>query len=121
MKQPVRLLSGVLLALFFSLEKSAASERWVVLGGDIAETLSALKADIDLVARDDTVLYPEPLTALPSVGYLRQLSAESVLSVQPDHILANQHAGPKEVLEQLDAVGVTLDVVSAPAYASGHC
>ena len=77
MKQPVRLLSGVLLALFFSLETSA-SERWVVLGGDIAETLSALKADINLVARDDTVLYPEPLTALPSVGYLRQLSAESV-------------------------------------------
>lgn len=114
MKQPVRLLSGVLLALLFSLETSA-SERWVVLGGDIAETLSALKADINLVARDDTVLYPETLTALPSVGYLRQLSAESVLSVQPDRILANQHAGPKEVLEQLDAVGVTLDVVSAPA------
>ncbi|MGO2246188.1 MAG: heme/hemin ABC transporter substrate-binding protein [Halomonas sp.] len=118
MKQPVRLLPGVLFALLFSLETSA-SERWVALGGDMAETLSALKADINLVARDDTVLYPEALTALPSVGYLRQLSAESVLSVQPDRILANQHAGPKEVLEQLDAVGVTLDIVSAPATLAG--
>ncbi|UXZ54332.1 ABC transporter substrate-binding protein [Halomonas sp. 7T] len=92
-----------------------ANERWVILGGDIADTVAALDADIEVVARDDTVLHPPEMAALPSVGYLRQLSAESVLSVAPDRVLAAGHAGPKEVLEQLEAVGVTVDVIEAPA------
>ncbi|MCL7931411.1 heme/hemin ABC transporter substrate-binding protein [Halomonas llamarensis] len=91
-----------------------ASERWVVLGGDIAETLAYLGADINVIARDDTVVYPPAMAALPSVGYLRQLSAESVLSVKPDLILAAGHAGPKEVLEQLAAVGVSIEIISTP-------
>lgn len=92
-----------------------ASERWVVLGGDIAETLAALDADINVVARDDTVVHPPAMAALPSVGYLRQLSAESVLSVKPAHVLAAGHAGPKEVIEQLQAVGVDVDIIHTPA------
>lgn len=91
-----------------------ASERWVVLGGDIAETLAALDADINVIARDDTVVYPPAMAALPSVGYLRQLSAESVLSVKPDRVLTTGHAGPKEVLEQLTAVGVGVEIINAP-------
>lgn len=91
-----------------------ASERWVVLGGDIAETLAALDADINVVARDDTVVHPPPMAALPSVGYLRQLSAESVLSVKPEHVLAAGHAGPREVLEQLEAVGIDVDIINTP-------
>ena len=54
------------------------------------------------------------MAALPSVGYLRQLSAESVLSVKPDQVLAAGHAGPKEVLEQLAAVGVSVEIINAP-------
>ena len=92
-----------------------ADERWVVLGGDIAETLASLDATTNVIARDDTVLYPPAMAALPSVGYLRQLSAESVLSVQPDRVLAAGHAGPKEVLEQLEAVGVNVEIINAPS------
>ncbi|RBI67598.1 hemin ABC transporter substrate-binding protein [Vreelandella sulfidaeris] len=95
-------------------EHRHADGRWLVLGGDIAETLAALDADINVVARDDTVLYPPEMAALPSVGYLRQLSAESVLSVRPDHVLAAGHAGPKEVLEQLEAVGLEVALINAP-------
>ncbi len=91
-----------------------ADERWVVLGGDIAETLAALDADINVIARDDTVVHPPAMAELPSVGYLRQLSAESVLSVKPDQVLAAGHAGPKEVLEQLTAVGVSVEIINAP-------
>ncbi|WP_447044633.1 heme/hemin ABC transporter substrate-binding protein [Vreelandella sp. H-I2] len=95
-------------------EHRHADGRWLVLGGDIAEILGALDADINVVARDDTVLYPPEMAALPSVGYLRQLSAESVLSIQPDHVLAAGHAGPKEVLEQLEAVGLEVALINAP-------
>lgn len=112
--RPFRAMGVALLGL--SLSASAlASERWLVLGGDIAEILSALGAEQHIVARDDTVVYPPEMAALPSVGYLRQLSAESVLSVSPTRILAAGQAGPREVLEQLAAVGVEVEVVSAPA------
>ena len=43
-----------------------ADGRWLVLGGDIAETLAALDADINVVARDDTVLYPPEMAATVS-------------------------------------------------------
>ncbi|PAU72167.1 heme/hemin ABC transporter substrate-binding protein [Vreelandella alkaliphila] len=106
---------AALLIGWLTTDGALANERWVILGGDIAETIAALDADIEVVARDDTVLHPPEMAALPSVGYLRQLSAESVLSVAPDHVLAAGHSGPKEVLEQLEAVGVTVDVIDAPA------
>lgn len=102
----------VLLIGWLSTGAALASERWVVLGGDIAETLAALDADINVIARDDTVMHPPAMAALPSVGYLRQLAAESLLSVKPDHVLAAGHAGPKEVLEQLAAVGVRVEIIN---------
>lgn len=110
----IRRLLAALLIGWLATGAALASERWVVLGGDIAATLAALDADANVVARDDTVLYPPEMAALPSVGYLRQLSAESVLSVQPDRVLAAGHAGPQEVLEQLSAVGVTVETINAP-------
>lgn len=106
---------ATLLIAYLTTGATLASERWVVLGGDIAETLAALDADINVIARDDTVVHPPAMAELPSVGYLRQLSAESVLSVKPDQILAAGHAGPKEVLEQLVAVGVGVEVINAPS------
>ncbi|MGP9764164.1 heme/hemin ABC transporter substrate-binding protein [Halomonas sp. AOP13-D3-9] len=113
-KRSMRRLLATLLMGWLSIGAALASERWVVLGGDIAETLAALNADINVIARDDTVVHPPAMATLPSVGYLRQLSAESVLSVKPDRVLAAGHAGPKEVLEQLAAVGVSVEIISAP-------
>ncbi|NDL69117.1 heme/hemin ABC transporter substrate-binding protein [Vreelandella alkaliphila] len=110
-----RSLAVVLLMGLLTTGGALANERWVVLGGDIAETIAALDADIEVVARDDTVTHPPELAALPSVGYLRQLSAESVLSVAPNRVLAASQSGPQEVLDQLSAVGVTVDVIDAPA------
>ena len=101
--------------LAYANDQGKTAERWVVLGGDVAATLALLASDINVVARDDTVLYPAEMAALPSVGYLRQLSAESVLQMHPDHVLASEHAGPAEVLEQLTAAGVELALIKAPA------
>ncbi len=108
-------LAVLLIGWLTTMGGALANERWVILGGDIAETIAALDADIEVVARDDTVTHPPEMAALPSVGYLRQLSAESVLSVAPNRVLAASQSGPKEVLEQLEAVGVTVDVIDAPA------
>ncbi|TVM06579.1 MAG: ABC transporter substrate-binding protein [Halomonas sp.] len=91
-----------------------ADERWVVIGGDVAAIVAELNGDAPLVGRDDTSLYPPSVAELPSVGYLRQLSAESVMSLSPTRILTNQYAGPEEVLEQLETVGLSLDIISSP-------
>lgn len=112
MKRPWKLV--VISWLCAGVPDAHAEERWIAIGGDIAAIVAQLDADAPLVARDDTSLYPPSVAGLPSVGYLRQLSAESVLSLSPTRILTNQYAGPEEVLEQLDAVGVRLDIIQSP-------
>ena len=81
--------------------------RIIAIGGSITEIIYALGAEDKLVAVDSTSMYPaSALERHPDVGYMRALSAEPVLSVAPDVILAIDDAGPPEVLEQLQAVGV---------------
>ncbi len=102
-----------LLALIgFTLPAWADEARIVSLGGSVTEIVVALGAADRLVARDTTSTYPEAITALPDVGYVRALSPEGVLSVQPTLILAEDGAGPPETMEVLKAAGV--DVQSMP-------
>ncbi|MCE8036694.1 ABC transporter substrate-binding protein [Halomonas sp. MCCC 1A11062] len=95
--------------LIWHMQASAAPPRTVVIGSDVAEILAALDALEGVVGRDDTSQYPESVAALPSVGYLRQLAAEGILSLAPQRLIVAAAAGPREVLAQLEAVGV--DVV----------
>ena len=83
--------------------------RIIAIGGSITEIIYALGEEDKLVAVDSTSMYPaSALERHPDVGYMRALSAEPVLSVDPDVILAIDDAGPPEVLEQLQAVGVKI-------------
>lgn len=90
----------------------AEPARVVALGGTVAEIAAALGAADLLVARDSTTSFPESLTTLPDVGYVRALSSEGVLSVNPDLILAEAGAGPVETVEVLKASGV--DYITVP-------
>jgi iron complex transport system substrate-binding protein len=92
--------------LIWYMQASAAPPRTVVIGSDVAEILAALDALEGVVGRDDTSQYPESVAALPSVGYLRQLAAEGILSLAPQRLIVAAAAGPREVLAQLEAVGV---------------
>lgn len=78
----------------------------VSIGGPVTEIVYALGAGDRVVARDTTSQFPEAVQALPDVGYMRQLSAEGVLSVGPDLILTRDTAGPPEVLDQLRASNI---------------
>lgn len=94
--------------LSFALPASADEARIVSLGGSVSEIVVALGAGDRLVARDTTSTYPESLTALPDVGYIRALSAEGVLSVKPTLILAEEGAGPAETMEVLKAAEIVV-------------
>ncbi|WP_417515656.1 heme/hemin ABC transporter substrate-binding protein [Minwuia sp.] len=86
--------------------------RLLSLGGSVTEIVYALGAQDRLVGVDSTSFFPEAAQALPNVGYLRRLSAEPVLALTPDLIIAEADAGPPEALAQLRAAGVA--IVSVP-------
>lgn len=95
---------------------SAAPEdpqRIIAIGGSITEIIYALGAQERLAAVDSASVYPaRALETHPNVGYMRTLSAEPVLSVAPDLILAIVDAGPPEVIKQIRQTGVPVLTIS---------
>jgi iron complex transport system substrate-binding protein len=86
--------------------------RVVAIGGSVTEIVYALGEGSRLVGRDSTSVFPPEALKLPDTGYIRALSAEGVLSLGPDLILALDGAGPPEALEALKSGGVP--VVTIP-------
>jgi iron complex transport system substrate-binding protein len=84
----------------------AEARRIVAIGGSITEIVYALGAEDRLVARDTTSVYPAAALKLPDVGYMRQLSPEGVLSVDPDAVLALEGSGPRETIDVLEKASV---------------
>ncbi|MHC2565054.1 heme/hemin ABC transporter substrate-binding protein [Bradyrhizobium liaoningense] len=86
--------------------------RTVSIGGAITEILYALGLESRLVGVDTTSLYPPAaLRDKPNVGYMRQISAEGVLGLNPTLILAIQGSGPHETMEILETAKVPLVLV----------
>lgn len=89
-----------------------AAPRIVSIGGAVTEILYDLGLGDSIVAVDTTSLYPpEALTSKPNVGYMRQLSAEGVLSVRPTLVIAAEGAGPPDALKLVREAGVLLAMV----------
>jgi iron complex transport system substrate-binding protein len=90
------------------LRAEPAPLRVISAGGAFTEIVFRLDAQSLLVGTDTTSIYPAAAAALPKVGYLRQLSAEGVLSLKPTLLLTASEAGPPTVLQQLRAAGVQI-------------
>lgn len=113
-----RIVAGPAIGLslaFAALLPSNASEGMVVfadpskiaaIGGSITEIVYALGEEKHLVARDSTSNYPKAALDLPDVGYMRQLSPEGVLSVNPTGILALHGSGPREAVDVLKKTSI---------------
>jgi len=87
------------------------ASRIAAVGGSVTEIVYALGEEKKLVARDSTSVYPEAAFALPDVGYMRQLSPEGVLSVNPTGLLMLEGSGPKETIDVLKKASVPLIMV----------
>jgi iron complex transport system substrate-binding protein len=83
----------------------------VSVGSDVTEIVYALGAGDRVIAVDITSREPKAARDLPQVGYMRQLSAEPILSLSPRLILAIADSGPPLVLDQLKAAGACLVLV----------
>jgi iron complex transport system substrate-binding protein len=95
------------------LPTASGAERVVALGAPVTETVFALGAGDQLVARDASSLFPEAALRLPDVGYFRTISAEGVLAMRPTLILAAQGTGPDAQVDLLERSGVRLVQVGA--------
>src|SRR5262245_54213041 len=109
----MRFLVGILSALVLAgMAYAAPNSRVVSIGGDVTEIVYALGEEGRLVGVDETSLFPVAANALPHVGYLRNLSAEGIISLKPDLILAAKAAGPQAVMTQLGDAKLALVHVS---------
>jgi iron complex transport system substrate-binding protein len=100
--------------------------RITVAGGSITEILYFLDMEKHIVAADITSNYPPETEHLPSIGYVRNLSAEGILSLNPTVIIGEDDMGPEEVVSQIKAAGIEVLLVGEEHSASGiikkiHC
>lgn len=95
-------------------------KRVVAAGGVVTEIVDALGRGDWLVGVDTTSLHPpEMLKRLPNVGYVRALSAEGVLSLRPDLVIALESAGPPDALRLLAEAGVEIRRIGEDYSAAG--
>lgn len=98
---------------------SQQASRVVAVGGSVTEVIFALGEQDRLIARDTTSVFPPEANALPDVGYIRALSPEGVLSVNPDLILMLEGSGPPETVDVLKKSGVVIADVPETFTAEG--
>ncbi len=91
--------------------KKLDTARLVSIGGDVTEIVYALGEEKRLIARDSTSLYPKEVTKLPDVGYMRALSPEGILAVNPTAIIAVEGSGPPEALAVLRNASLPFETV----------
>lgn len=96
---------------------SLADLRIVSADGAVTEIIFALDAQAALVGVDSTSLFPAEARALPKVGYRRTLTAEGILTLNPNRVIITAEAGPPTTLAHLQKSGVQisqLPLISQP-------
>ncbi|MEP6146730.1 MAG: ABC transporter substrate-binding protein, partial [Nisaea sp.] len=102
------LLSAVLLASGDA--RAEGPQRIVSAGGDITEIINALGAGDRVVGVDSTSNFPPEMAEKAQIGYIRNLAAEGILSLQPDVLIAAHDAGPPPAVAQLRAAGLQVEL-----------
>lgn len=100
--------------IFCSLFANNLNERVITIGGCVTETVFALEMGQNVVAVDISSSIPNKVTQLPQVGYIRGISTEGILSMNPDKILTTTEMGPPKVVQQLKDAGINLKIFNAP-------
>ncbi|MFD7510897.1 hemin ABC transporter substrate-binding protein [Streptomyces sp. NPDC059853] len=89
-----------------------SAERIIPLSGSIAEIVYTLRLGDRVVGRDVTATFEEA-DGVPVVTRGHEVSAESVLSLHPDVVLAESTTGPAEAIDQIRGAGVPVVVLDA--------
>ena len=82
------------------------AQKIVTLGGTVTEVVYALGAGDRVVAVDKTSVYPPETEDKRTLDLFSKTSAESVLSYEPDIVIATEEVEPPEALEKIEAADV---------------
>jgi iron complex transport system substrate-binding protein len=104
--QPAIILLAAVLLLNIAAQAQQNNKRIVSLNGTITEIICALGFEKQLAGTDVTSTYPLTVQQLPKVGHNRNISAEPVLALQPDLIIATSNFLQPAVIEQFKQTGV---------------
>ncbi|MFE6893812.1 hemin ABC transporter substrate-binding protein [Streptomyces sp. NPDC057694] len=86
------------------------ADRIVPLSGSLSELVFTLGLGKHVVARDITATFTQA-KKLPVVTRNHDVSAESVLSLKPDLVLAETTTGPAEAMQQIRDAGIPVVVI----------
>ena len=122
--QTMRFILFFLLSAFvpFSLSDCKAaknSSKIVIAGGSLTEIVYFLEQEEKIIGVDITSNYPQETSDLPSIGYVRGLSTEGILSLKPSLILGEDDMGPPLVIEQLSITGLDVRILEENHSSSG--
>jgi len=95
----------------FSALSYADIERVAVAGGSITEIIYRLGEQHKIVGVDSTSQYPVAAKHHPLLGYVRNVSAEGVLSLSPDLFIGEADTGPSKIVNQIKATGVNTVII----------
>ena len=98
---------------FFDMDCSIADDhsRIIIAGGSLTEIVFFLGLEDKLIGVDITSNFPESAKEIPSIGYVRTLSAEGILSLEPSLILGENDMGPPMVIDQIQKTSVDLRII----------
>ena len=98
---------------FFDTDCSKADDhsRIIIAGGSLTEIVFFLGLEDKLIGVDITSNFPESAKEIPSIGYVRTLSAEGILSLEPSLILGENDMGPPMVIDQIQKTSVDLRII----------
>ena len=105
-----------IISLFMNLSWSDCSmakdsSKTVIAGGSLTEVVYFLEQEEKIIGVDITSNFPPATSELPSIGYVRALSTEGILSLKPSLILGEDDTGPPLVVEQLSLTGLDVRIL----------
>ena len=100
---------------------SAAKDasKTVIAGGSLTEIVYFLEEEEKIIGVDVTSNFPKATSDFPSIGYVRALSTEGILSLKPTLILGEDDMGPPLVIEQLSLTGLDVRILEEDHSSSG--
>ena len=95
----------------FTCNQTKDASRIVSIGSSITEIIYFLNSQDQIIAIDITSNFPEDSKKFPSVGYIRNLSAEGLLSTNPSIIISEDDIGPKNIIKQIQDTKTELRII----------
>ncbi|WDF54254.1 heme/hemin ABC transporter substrate-binding protein [Mucilaginibacter sp. KACC 22063] len=88
--------------------RAQVSPKIVSVNGTVSEILAGIGMESNIIGTDITSNYPASLKSKPKVGHNRNLSAEGILTLQPDVVTGLSSELKPELVSQLKSAGIKL-------------